>query len=88
MSGSATAHLVTTSRVALSQMLRPAFAPVRRAGEVRAGLASAVDEHDGPGVCLLARDLELGVHLATHHLPVVDRRVCSPGKQVALPRDG
>ena len=67
--GSASArHLIddVDGIAATQEKLRPALATVGRAGEIRSGLAAAVDHHDRVGMLELLRDLELHVHLPDH----------------------
>src|SRR5579864_1177927 len=87
--GSASAGLVhDINRLALSQEeLRPTFTSIRRSREVSSRLASAVNHYDRPGVRELGRDLELGIKLAAHRLPVADVGVFSAREEVAFPRD-
>src|SRR5260370_20753472 len=63
------------------KVLRPAVASVRRAGEVGSGLSAAVDHDDGPRVSLLGGNLEFGIKLSAHRLPVGARGVFSAGEQ-------
>ena len=68
---------------AAHEILRPAFAAVRRAGEIGAGLAAAVDHDDGVGVKLLLRDHEFGVEVPDHRR-ALDRRIdLAAGEQIA-----
>src|SRR4029453_1317612 len=71
--------------IALStKKLGPPLAAVRRASEVGPRLAAPVDHDNGPRMCLAAWNLELGVQVAAHHSPAVDRRVLPSGEQIAL----
>src|SRR5262249_7062712 len=64
-------------------ILRPAFAAVRRAGEVGTGLAAAVHHHDRIGMAAPRRDHELDVHLPDRGT-AFDRRVdLAPDEEVA-----
>src|ERR1041384_7944089 len=70
-------------RVALPQeILRPAFASVRRPREVGAGLGPAVNHDNGPWVRALRRNLEFRVELAAEDRTAVDRRVLAAGEQI------
>ncbi len=51
---------------AAHEILRPAFAPVRRAGEIGAGLAAAVHHNDRERMRAARRDHLLDIHLAEH----------------------
>ena len=51
---------------AAQEILRPAFAAVRRAGEVGSGLPVAVDHHHRVGAAQPLRNPEFRVHLADH----------------------
>ena len=57
-------------RIAAAQeILCPAFAAVRRAGEIGSGLAAAMDHDDRVGMREFLRDLEFGVELPDHRRP-------------------
>src|SRR5207302_9380499 len=90
VAGAAAPGLVgKVDRIARAQeILRPAFAAVRRAGEVGGGLRRAWDDHDRIGLRAPARDLVLDIHLAAQHLAAVDRDVFAAGEQIALLGDG
>ena len=68
MRGTAARHLIDhVDRVAAAyEILRPAFAPVRRPGEVGTGLAAAVHHHDRIRLGPPRRNHVLDVHVAEH----------------------
>ncbi len=87
--GAPARHLIhhVDRKATAQEKLRPALAPVRRSGEVGAGLAAAVDHHDGIGMLQLLRDLKLDIHLPDHGR-TFDRRIdLAAGEEVALPGD-
>jgi hypothetical protein len=62
----ATRHLIDhiDGVAAAQEILRPALATVRCAGEIGAGLAAAVNHHHRIGVAQLLRHLEFHIHVA------------------------
>ncbi len=72
---------------AAREILRPAFAPVRRAGEGRARAGTAVHHHDRIGMRLLLRDAHLDVHLADHVGLAVDGRALAADREEAVARE-
>src|SRR6185437_8955309 len=66
--GTAAAGLIDdVDRIAMrDEVIGPAAPAVRRAEEVDAGLAAAVDHHHGVGPRLVLRHLVLHEHLADH----------------------
>ena len=85
MRRAAARHLIDhIDRVAAPhEILRPAFAAVRRAGEVGAGLAAAVDHHDRVGVRQRLRNEVFDVHVPGHRRARHRRVDLAAGEQIA-----
>src|SRR5436190_3134865 len=68
MGGASARHLIDNvdGVAAAEKILRPALAPVRRAGEIGAGLAAAVNHNDGIGMLEVLRNLKFHIHLSEH----------------------
>ena len=66
------------------KIIRPAFAAVRRAGEIGAGLRSAVNHHDRVRLGDFGGDAVFGIHLAGHDLAGFGVDILASGKQIAL----
>jgi hypothetical protein len=86
IAGAAAAGLIDhVDGVALAhEVLRPAFAPVRRAGEIGARHGAAVHHHDRITVSLLRRDAHLNIHTVRHEGVPVDRRPPAADVEMAV----
>ena len=73
-------HRVTVG----DKIIRPAFAAVRRAGEIGAGLCRAVNHHDRVGLGDLGGDAVFDIHLSGHDLTGFDVDILTTGKQIAV----
>src|SRR5262249_40597749 len=69
------------------EIIRPTRTAIRRAEEIRGGLAPAVHHDDGIGPGLVSGDLILHEHLADHDGLPVDRDVTSWDRERALRGD-
>jgi hypothetical protein len=79
-------HLVDhVDRIAPAQeILRPALAPIRGAGEIGAGLAAAMDHHHGIGVREPLRHLVFHIHVADGRRPLTVAVDGAADKEIAL----
>ncbi len=88
--GAAARHLIDDidGIAAAQEELRPPLASVRRAGEVRAGLAAAVNHHDRKRMDHLVGNLKLNIHVADHRCARTAGVYGAAGEEPALPGDG